>query len=206
MNSLFNKSLTVIVLFFVLILTSCVSTPPPSNLDNVCSIFREYPKWYTHAKDVERRWLVPVPVQMAIIHQESKFVSHAKPPRTKLFGLIPWKRPSTATGYAQALHGTWKEYKQTNGGLLSSRHNFANGIDFIGWYANLAHRRAGIDRSDAYALYLAYHEGIGGYQRKTYLRKAWLLPVARKVKVRSQLYSMQLNSCKKSLKRRMWLF
>lgn len=200
----FKTLRTVIFLLFTLLLCACVSPPPPSNLNNVCSIFREYPRWYTHAKDVERRWLVPVPVQMAIIHQESKFVAHAKPPRTKLLGFIPWSRPTTATGYAQALHGTWGEYKLTNGGLFSSRHNFSDGVDFIGWYANLAHRRAGINRADAYSLYLAYHEGIGGYQRKTYLRKGWLIPVARKVKARSQLYAMQLHSCKASLERRSW--
>lgn len=199
----FKKLRSAIFLLLALVLSACV-TRPPSDLNNVCSIFRQYPKWYTQAKDVARRWRVPVPVQMAIIHQESKFDSRAKPPRTKLLKVIPWFRPSTAMGYAQALHGTWKEYKQSNGGFLSSRHSFADGVDFIGWYANLAHRRAGINRADAYALYLAYHEGVGGYQRKTYLNKAWLLPVARKVKARSQLYAMQLNSCKKSLESRFW--
>jgi hypothetical protein len=205
MDSLFQfkKLRTFIALVIVITLSSCV-TPPPADVNNVCRIFKEYPAWYRHAKDVEKRWLVPVPVQMAIIHQESKFDSHARPPRRKLLGLIPWKRPSTATGYAQALHGTWREYKQNNGGFFSSRHSFSDGVDFIGWYANLAHRRARINRSDAYALYLAYHEGVGGYMRKTYLRKAWLLPVARKVKARSQLYAMQLNSCKASLRRHSW--
>ncbi|MFT4058232.1 MAG: hypothetical protein QM652_01640 [Legionella sp.] len=206
MDSLFqfNKLRTFIILLVFVPLSSCV-TPPPSDLNNVCRIFREYPKWYAHAKDVERRWLVPVPVQMAIIHQESKFQSHAKPPRTRFLGFIPWSRPSSATGYAQALHGTWKEYKQNNGGLFSSRHSFADGVDFIGWYANTAHRRAGINRADAYSLYLAYHEGVGGYMRKTYLRKSWLMLIARKVKARSQSYAMQLNSCRASLRRHSWL-
>lgn len=193
--------------FFYLIITSlltgCVTPPPPSDLNNVCRIFREYPKWLTQAQDVERRWKVPVAVQMAIIHQESKFDAHARPSRTKLF-FIPWRRPTSAYGYAQALHGTWREYKQSNGGFFSSRHDFGDGVDFIGWYANQAYRRARIDRTDAYSLYLAYHEGIGGYQRKTYLRKAWLLPVARKVKARSQLYSMQLRSCRENRDSRPW--
>ena len=70
-------------------------------------------------------------------------------------------------------------------------------MDFIGWYANQAHRRAGIPRSNAYDLYLAYHEGIGGYQRKTYLRKAWLMPVARKVANRAQTYRSQLAYCRR---------
>lgn len=205
MESLFQfKKLKLILLpLCVAVLAACASRPP-SDLNNVCNIFREYPKWYTHAKDVEYRWKVPVPVQMAIIHQESKFDAHAKPPRKKLLGFIPWKRPTTATGYAQALHGTWNEYKQNNGGLLSSRHNFSDGVDFIGWYANQANRRAGVNRADAYNLYLAYHEGVGGYMRRSYLRKAWLMPVARKVKARSQLYAMQLNSCRGSLERHSW--
>ena len=186
----------VIILLVSLVLVGCV-TSPPSNLDNICHIFRQYPRWYSDTLDVQRRWLVPVSVQMAIIHQESKFDGRAKPPRTKLLWLIPWKRPSTAYGYSQALDGTWALYKRTNGGLLSSRTSFADGVDFIGWYANEAYKRAGISRADAYSLYLAYHEGIGGYQKKTYLKKSWLMPVARKVSARAQIYQAQLASCKK---------
>jgi hypothetical protein len=188
------KKLT--LLLFSILLVSCVSRPP-TDLDNVCRIFDHNPRWYSDVKDVEQRWLVPIPVQMAIIHQESKFESRARPPRTKLLGIIPWKRPSTAFGYSQALNGTWKEYKNAynGGGFFSSRDVFAHALDFVGWYANKANRIAGIARNDAYHLYLAYHEGIGGYQRKTYLQKPWLIQVARKVKARSQIYQAQLNHC-----------
>ena len=137
------------------------------------------------------------PVQMAIVHQESKFDAHAKPARRKLFWVIPWMRPSTAYGYAQALNSTWELYKHTNGSIFTSRTDFAAGLDFIGWYANLANKRAGIPRTNPYLLYLAYHEGIGGYQRKTYLEKPWLIQVAHKVSAKSQLYSMQLKACNK---------
>ena len=177
-----------------LMLIGCVS-PPPDNLDNVCRIFKQYPKWYAYSSDVQRRWRVPIAVQMAIIHQESKFDARARPGRTMLLWVIPWKRPSTAYGYSQALNGTWALYKQSQGLLYASRNDFFDGVDFIGWYANEANKRAGIPRSDAYALYLAYHEGIGGYQKKTYLKKGWLMPVARKVSARSQLYQAQLASC-----------
>ncbi|MCW8407640.1 transglycosylase SLT domain-containing protein [Legionella sp. PATHC035] len=193
---IFKKLRTFFVLIFALILTACVSHPP-ADVNNLCNIFRQYPQWYRDAKDVERRWKVPIPVQMAIIHQESKFNARARPPRQKLFCIIPWKRPSSAYGYTQALHGTWNHYKQSCGGWFASRDDFADGVDFIGWYANEAYKRARVPRTDAYLLYLAYHEGIGGYQRKTYLKKSWLIPVARKVKARSQLYAMQLNSCRK---------
>lgn len=197
MNSLifFYKIRTVLFLMVSLVLIGCV-TPQPSDVNNLCNIFRQYPKWYNDAKDVERRWKVPVSIQMAIIHQESKFDARARPSRTNLLWVIPWKRPSSAYGYTQALNDTWKHYKQSNGGWFSSRNDFSDGVDFIGWYANQAHIRAGIPRTNAYLLYLAYHEGIGGYQRKTYLKKSWLLPVARKVKARSEIYAMQLKSCR----------
>jgi hypothetical protein len=175
-------------------LTACV-TAPPRDVNNVCNIFKQYPRWHQDAKDVERRWRVPVPVQMAIVHQESKFDGTAKPPRSKLLGFIPWTRPTTATGYTQALNGTWAMYKKQHGNMFSSRDDFGEGLNFIGWYANSAYLRAGIPRDDAYRLYLAYHEGVGGYMQKTYLRKPWLVPVARKVKARAQLYGMQLASC-----------
>lgn len=187
------KLITLILI--VLSLTACVSKPP-RDVNNICTIFNQYPGWYTDAKDVEKRWKIPIVVQMAIIHQESKFDARAKPPRTKLLKIIPWKRPSTAYGFAQALNGTWKEYKRNNGGLFSSRDAFGDGVDFIGWYSNQAHIRAKISRNDAYSMYLAYHEGIGGYQRKTYLKKAWLMTVAHKVKAKAALYSIQLNACK----------
>ncbi|HHF7374586.1 transglycosylase SLT domain-containing protein [Legionella bozemanae] len=196
------KKLRIIFLLFTFFLTACVH--PPADVNNLCNIFRQYPKWYKDAKDVERRWRVPVPVQMAIIHQESKFNARARPARKKLFCVIPWKRPSSAYGYTQALDGTWSHYKQNCGGWFASRGDFSDGVDFIGWYANEAYKKARIPRTDAYSLYLAYHEGIGGYQRKTYLRKSWLIPVARKVKARSQLYAAQLNSCKKIFESRSW--
>ncbi|NDH69045.1 MAG: hypothetical protein EBY22_14310 [Gammaproteobacteria bacterium] len=134
---------------------------------------------------------------MAIIHQESKFVANAKPPYQFFLGIIPLGRPSTAYGYAQVLDSTWDLYKQNNGGWLSSRTNFVDSVDFIGWYANQAYKQARIPRSNAYELYLAYHEGIGGYLNKSYLKKRWLMQVARKVDARSRLYQAQLASCRR---------
>ena len=202
--SFFKALRSLCCVLFVFILTACVSHPP-SDVNNICNIFRQYPKWYDDALKAERRWNIPVAIQMAIIHQESKFDAHARPPRKKILRVIPWKRPSSAYGYTQALHDTWKQYKQNNGSLFASREDFSDGVNFIGWYANQAYIRAKVSRTDAYPLYLAYHEGIGGYQRRTYLQKPWLITVARKVKARSQIYALQLNSCKQSLKSRSWL-
>ena len=184
-----------------LFLSGC-ATSPPKHVDNICSIFKQNPDWYRETKAVEKRWHVPIPTQMAIMHQESKFNAYAKPERTKLLWVIPWTRPSSAYGYAQALDMTWRGYKRDTGKLFASRTNFADGVDFIGWYAHQAHRRAGIRYDDTMALYLAYHEGIGGYQQKTYRRKGWLVRVAQKVRTRAAIYEAQLNRCEAQFKRR----
>lgn len=192
-----------LLLLINLVVAGCVS-PPPKDVNNICQVFHQYPAWYKDSLDVQRRWRVPIAVQMAIIHQESKFDAQAQPERTKLLWLIPWTRPSTAYGYTQALRSTWALYRQSQGSFWASRGNFTDGVDFIGWYANEANRRAGIPRDNAYALYLAYHEGIGGYQQKTYLKKHWLIPVAHKVSARAQIYQAQLAKCEASFKKRMW--
>ena len=47
---------------------------------------------------------------MSILRQESSFQNRVKPEREKLFGVIPWKRKSSALGYTQAIDGTWDWY------------------------------------------------------------------------------------------------
>ena len=193
----------IVVLAIFQFLFGC-ATSPSRQVDNICSVFKQKPGWYQATKKVENRWHVPIKTQMAIMHQESKFNAYAKPARTKLLWVIPWTRPSSAYGYAQALDMTWQNYKRSTGRILASRSNFADGVDFIGWYAHQAHRRAGIAYDDTMALYLAYHEGIGGYQRKTYRRKRWLMQVARKVRTRAAIYESQLRRCEAKLKRSTW--
>jgi hypothetical protein len=49
------------------------------------------------------------------MHQESRFVADAKPPRPWLFGIIPWFRNSSAYGYPQAQDSTWDWYLREAG-------------------------------------------------------------------------------------------
>ena len=182
-------------LILPLLIAGCATLPPPNRVDNVCSIFRQYPDWYQASQRTERRWGVPVHVQMAIIHQESKFQADARPPYQFFLGIIPTGRPSSAFGYAQALDTTWDLYKQSQGHIFASRQNFKDGVDFIGWYINNAHQRTKIPKNDAYRLYLAYHEGVKGYMNRTYLRKPWLIQVAHKVSAQSAIYHAQLQQC-----------
>ena len=158
-----------LLLSFIILITSCASNSPPSSTTDVCKIFKERYSWYKAAKKTEKRWKVPVYVSMAIIKQESSFVADARPGRTKLLGFIPWKRVTSARGYAQAVDGTWEMYLNDRGGWFVSRNDFEDSVDFVGWYNYKTHKQLGISLTNARALYLAYHEGRGGYKRGSYL-------------------------------------
>jgi len=198
-----NNKKRLFAVFLITALQFGCTVAPPYDSDNICKIFQQYPKWYWATQDVQAKWGVPIPVQMAILHQESSFKAKAKPPRQKLLGFIPWCRPTSAYGYTQALDTTWEHYQQSTG-TSASRKKFADAVDFVGWYANNANQKAGISKYNAYALYLAYHEGIGGYQRKTYLKKTWLIHVAQRVTHRSRLYTQQLAQCQADLPEHHW--
>ena len=170
------------------------------------AIFDEKGRWYRAAKKSEERWGTPIHVQMAIIRQESSFDANAKPPRRKLLGFIPWRRPSNAYGYAQALDSTWLAYKIDTGRGFADRDKFKDAIDFVGWYTDQSQKVAGISKWDPYNQYLAYHEGQGGWKKKTYGRKAWLMDTARRVDNRAKTWGAQLNRCEDSLNSGWWIF
>ena len=187
------------------VITSCASSPP-QNPDNICLIFEEKRSWYKAAIQTQKRWKLPPHVLMAVVYQESSFESNAKPEREKLLGFIPWKRPSSAKGYSQALTDTWDDYKDETGNSRASRKSFKDSADFIGWYASKGYYQ-GFDKNDARSLYLAYHEGYGGFKKKTYRKKQWLIKVADRVQLRSGRYESQYWKCSKELKKkRFFLF
>jgi len=191
------------LLTVILTLSACATTPP-HNLNNSCSIFREKSGWYDDAKDSFDKWGVPVHVQLAIIWQESRFRSRAKAPKDTLLGFIPWGRKSSAYGYAQVKDSTWDWYIKKTGNSGADRDDFEDVTDFIGWYGDMSHKKLGISKWDAYKQYLAYHEGHGGFARKTYLKKKWLIGVARKVKRRAERYRAQIAACKDELESPWW--
>jgi hypothetical protein len=185
-------------LLAVCLLAGC-ATSAPRNVNDICDIFRDKSGWYDDASDSRDEWGTPIPVMMAMMHQESRFEAKAKPPRKKILGFIPGPRPSSAYGYSQAKKSTWKEYKSSAGNYGADRDDFGDAIDFIGWYNYKSHKRSGISRNDAYRLYLAYHEGHGGYNRGTYRSKPWLKDVARKVERKANTYQRQLSGCEDDL-------
>ena len=184
----------------LLLLGACATAPPPRNVSNACAIFSEYSEWYPAAKAASRRWEVPLPVLLAIIHQESTFRSDARPPpRTWYFGFIPGPRPSSAYGYSQALDGTWSDYIAATGNAHADRDEFHDAVDFVGWYVHQTAKRNGIAKHDAYHQYLAYHEGQGGFARGSYRKKSWLMQRARQVSQQAERYRIQLARCETQL-------
>jgi hypothetical protein len=175
------------------------ATGPPRNSDDLCDIFGEKRSWHAAAREANERWGVPEAVQLAIIHQESRFQAEAKPPRRRLFGIIPTTRLSSAYGYGQVKAGTWDDYRRSTGHRGADRDDFEDVVDFIGWYGNVIQRATGVPKHDAYRLYLAYHEGPSGYRRGSYEKKPWLKQVARKVDARARRYAAQYAVCREKL-------
>jgi len=172
------------------------STSAPRNLDSACSIVKQRPQYLKAFKRAERRWGVPIHVQMATIYQESKFVGDARTPLRYTLGVIPMGRQSSAFGYSQALDATWKEYKQDTGSRSAKRDKISDATDFMGWYMHGTQEKLGIPLSDARNQYLAYHDGRTGYLRGTYKSKGWLIAVAARVQDRANMYQQQLSRCR----------
>ncbi|WP_244490792.1 transglycosylase SLT domain-containing protein [Aureimonas frigidaquae] len=186
-----------LMLALLLPLAACASKP--TNTANSCAIFQQndglFTDWRGAAERTQREYGVPVPILLATIQAESNFEARARPPRTKLLGVIPWKRRSTAYGYAQALNGTWEEYQRVTGRSMARRSNFEDAIRFVGWYHHTSHRRNGISRTDPYNLYLAYYSGHAGYARGNWRSNTAIQGAARRTANMATRYEAQLRRC-----------
>jgi hypothetical protein len=187
----------------LLLLVGC-ATVRPTHPNNICAIFKEKRDWYSAAKDTQKKWGVPLQEPFAILYQESGFRENAKTPREHILWIIPWGRESSAFGYAQAENDVWKLYKRQTGNGGASREDFDDAMDFMGWYMDQTKRINGIPTQDIYRQYLNYHEGWGGYRRKTYERKPEVKTIARNVQARSELFGQQYAGCKADLDRGFW--
>lgn len=187
-------------LLFILtmeLLTACSSNPPKQTHNNICHIYEYDDDWEEAAKETASKWGIPEYILMAFIHQESRFTNDAQPDRKYALGFIPLPRRSSAFGYPQAQDPAWLDYQRATKNRSARRTDIEDSLDFIGWYNYQSHTRNKISSHDPYNLYLAYHEGQGGYNRKTYLKKKWLIKVAKKVERRANIYKNQLKNCGK---------
>ncbi|MFC4624952.1 transglycosylase SLT domain-containing protein [Daeguia caeni] len=190
--------LRVLCLVALVILGGCATAP--RQISNVCAVFNQrdgwMDNWQTAAERASREYGVPVPILMATIYTESGFRPYARPPRQKILWVIPWKRPSSAYGYAQALDGTWQRYQRETGRWGASRTSFADSVRFVAWYHHKTAMRHGVSKNDAYNLYLAYHSGHDGYGRGTWRRSAVAMKGARRMQEIANRYAAQLRSCR----------
>lgn len=186
------------VAFSTLILSGCFSTPPVS-VSNICDLMDREVTWYKAVRASEKKYDAPADVQLAIVYQESRFASDAQPPRDKIFSLIPWTRPTSAYGFAQVVDNTWKWYQRDTGNYGANRDDFEDAINFVAWYMDKSYKLSGIAKSDAYNQYLAYHEGHGGFNKKSHQSKAFLIKAAKKVSANAKRYKQQLAQCASQL-------
>ncbi|MBD1135557.1 lytic transglycosylase [Pelagibacterales bacterium SAG-MED47] len=196
-----KKNLNKILFLIFFLFSACSSIP--KNVSDSCSIFNERYLWYKHTKKTELKWGTPIYIQLAIIRIESDFDWLAKPPREKIFKIIPFKRPSSSFGYSQAVKGTWEQYKKETGNKFATRARFKDSVDFIGWYTNKTETILKISKKDAFKQYIAYHEGWGNY--KYYKRNEKVIGLAKKVKKQSDIYKKQLLKCRKALNKNKYI-
>lgn len=187
-----------------LVLLAGCATIPPEHTGNLCAVFEQNKSWYREAKRAQERRGTPIHVAMAIMEKESAFNAHARTRRAYLLWVIPWGHVTTAYGYAQAKDETWAWYQQQTGRHAASRSDFGDAVDFIAWYVAMAHRELGLSKWDAYSQYLAYHEGLTGYRRRTYRSRPGLQSRAAAVRTLALQYARQLHSCAAELERGGW--
>lgn len=158
-----------------------VSTNYPND---ACKMLLENKDWFHSSNNAYKKWGVPISVQLSVIKHESSFNHDAS------------TKTSSAYGYSQALKGTFSDYKKETKNKKAKRNSFADSTDFIGWYFDKTYKAIKHSPHNASTFYLAYHDGIGGFKKKTYLKKKWLMDKSKEVQAVSNKYRAQLNKCR----------
>jgi len=182
-----------VALFLAITSGSCSSPPPPGRIDDLCALLAEREGWWEATTRAASRWGVAPWLLLAVIHQESGFRSEARS-YDRFLG-VPVAPASSAYGYSQATNGAWRDYQRATGRRRARRDDFADAVDFVGWYADNLQRTTGVSKGDAFRLYLGYHEGPGGFLRGTHAGKPWLLDVARRVDERAARFEREAAAC-----------
>jgi hypothetical protein len=202
LKKILNRNIIYLILF--LFVNSCSSIPKYPT--NACKIFGERYLWYKHTKKSSEIYGAPMHIILAFVNKESGFNRWAKPKRTKLFKIVPYKRPSSSFGYSQAVNKTWEQYKKETNNPLALRSRFKDSVLFIGWYINKTNKINKVPLNDPYRQYLNYYLGWGNYSKKVYKTDKKAIIFAKKVEQQSKIYKNQLKECKKSLNNKYIIF
>ena len=200
-KNILNKNLIYFIIFFFIV--SCTSIP--RNPSNACKLFGERYLWYKHVKKSSEMYGAPIHIILAFVNKESGFNRWAKPKRTKLFKVIPYKRPSSSFGYSQAVKKTWELYKTETDNPLALRARFKDSVLFIGWYMSKTNKINKIPLNDSYRQYLNYYLGWGNYAQKVYKTDKKAIIFAKSVQKQSNIYRNQLKECQKGLDRKKYI-
>ena len=200
-KKILKNNLIYFIIFFFLI--SCSSVPKYPQ--NACKIFGENYLWYKSAKKSSETYGAPIHIILAFVNKESGFNRWAKPKRTRLFKIVPYKRPSSSFGYSQAVKKTWELYKTETDNSLALRARFKDSVMFIGWYINKTNKINKISLNDSYSQYLNYYLGWGNYAKKVYKTDKKAIIFAKSVEKQSKIYKSQLKECQKSLDKKRYI-
>ncbi len=201
-KKIFNKNLIYLIIF--LFLVSCNTFP--KHPQNACKIFGQNYLWYKSIKKSSEAYGAPIHIILAFVNKESGFHRWAKPPRKKIFKVIPYKRPSSSFGYSQAVKKTWELYKSETNNPLALRTRFTDSVNFISWYMHKTNKINKIPLNDPYRQYLNYYLGWGNYAKKVYKTDKNAIIYAKKVQEQSKIYKKQLTECQKNLNNKYIIF
>jgi hypothetical protein len=156
---------------------------PPANA--TCALLAAHKGWAEALASAQARWETPPPTLLAVVRQESNFqVEKQTPP------LAPY-------GYAQADARTWSAYRSAVKRPHADRANFADAVDFIGWYFAATRARTNADyRRNLDTHYLAYSRG----QNRPGKASAAARRNAAKVVGYAKAYEKDLAACPPKLK------
>ena len=202
LKKILNKNFIYFIVF--LFLVSCSSVPKYPQ--NACKIFGEKYFYLKYTRAASEKWGVPISSILAVINKESAFKRFAKPKRTKLFKIIPYRRPSSSFGYSQAVKKTWELYKKENNKPVALRVSFKNSSDFIGWYFWKTNKINKISFTDTRNMYLNYYLGWGAYKAKAYQQDKKAIIFAKSVEKQAKIYRNQLLECESVLKKSYIIF
>jgi len=197
-----NKNLFFIIIFSLL--ASCSSVPKYPQ--DACKIFSEKYFYLKYSRTASKKWEVPISSILAVINKESGFRRFAKPKRTKLFKIIPYRRPSSSLGFSQAVNKTWELYKKENNKPAALRVSFKNSSDFIGWYFWKTNKINGVSFEDTRNMYLNYYLGWAAYKNKAYQSNRKAIIFAKSVEKQAKIYKSQLKKCKSVLNKNYIIF
>jgi len=201
-KKILNRNLIFFIIFFFI--ASCSSVPKYPQ--NACKIFGEKYFYLKYSRAASKKWGVPISSILAVINQESGFRRFAKPKRTKLFKIIPYRRQSSSLGFSQAVVKTFSLYKKENNKPLALRISFRNSSDFIGWYFWKTNKINKVSLNDTRNMYLNYYLGWTAYKNKVYQKDKKAIIFAKSVEKQAKIYKSQLRECKSILNKSYIIF